>query len=147
MISRGFSLILFLITVFFSLNSAHASSRVCIKGVCVNVEVVSQTDDMQRGLQGRNGLVKDQGMLFVFQKDDFQSFWMKDMKFPIDMIWFDSQYHIVSIAPSCPACVKDPCEVYTPTQKASYVLEVSSGLALKHQFKVGDVVELKGVEL
>ena len=124
---------------------AQADPSVCAKDICVKVDVVSQLKDMQRGLQGAKSLAKNHGMLFVFDSDNFQPFWMKDMKFAIDMIWIDSQYRIVTIASSCPACVQEPCKIYVPSQKARYVLEVSSGFALRHHFKLGDVLTFKGI--
>jgi uncharacterized membrane protein (UPF0127 family) len=121
------------------------ASSVCLKDVCVNVDVVSTPQDLQKGLQGKAGLAENQGMLFVFDEDTFEHFWMKDMKFAIDMIWIDSQKRIVTIEPSRPPCLSEPCEIYSPSNPARYVLEVSSGFALKHQLKPGDVFEFKDI--
>jgi len=121
----------------------EASSSVCVKNVCVDVEVVSTFEDMQRGLQGRESLGDNHGMLFVFKNDDILQFWMKDMKIAIDMIWLDSSDHIVYMAPSVKPCVENPCEVYAPAVKARYVLEIPSGYALKHGFNIGDRFEFK----
>ena len=127
-------------------NIAQASS-VCAQETCVNVEVVSTMEGMRRGLQGREALAENQGMLFAFDNDDFQKFWMKDMKFAIDMIWIDNQRRIVSIASARPPCMQETCEVYSPSQKARYVLEVPAGFALAHQFKEGVVFEFKEVKI
>ena len=123
---------------------AYAGS-VCVKDVCVHVEVVSKTEDMQRGLQGRDGLLDHEGMLFIFNTDDLQKFWMKDMKFAIDMIWMDRQGTIVTIVPSCPPCVQEPCKIYAPSKQARYVLEVPSGFALNYQLKQGDIFRFRGI--
>ena len=122
-------------------GSPRRTSSVCVKDVCITVEVVSKLKDMQRGLQGRDNLADHHGMLFVFDTDDFHNFWMKDMTFAIDMIWIDNQYHIAAIAPSRPPCIQDPCQVYTPSQKTRYVLEVPEGFAFQHQLKTGDVLK------
>ncbi len=132
----------FLFILFFGVISSQASS-VCIKNGCVNVDVVSEPKELQRGLQGRENLTYNQGMLFVFKTDDFQRFWMKDMKFAIDMIWIDNQRRIVTIAPSRPPCKEDPCEVYSSSKQARYVLEVASGYSRKHHLKEGDVVRIR----
>lgn len=123
------------------------AASVCAKKVCVDVEVVIKDEDLRRGLQGREGLEDHHGMLFVFKNDGLQSFWMKDMKFAIDMIWIDAKRRIVTIAPSRFPCIKEPCEVYAPTASARYVLEVSSGYALKHHFKEGDGLLFKNINL
>lgn len=123
---------------------AHAA-WVCKKDVCVQVEVVSKDEDLRRGLQGRDVLADRQGMLFVFKSDGFYRFWMKDMKFPLDMIWIDRQHHIVTIAPSRLPCDQDPCPVYEPSTKARYCLEVPDGFALKNQLQTGDLLEFKDI--
>ncbi len=129
----------------FPVTKAQASASVCVKDVCVSVEVVSQPEAMQRGLQGRDSLADNHGMLFVFKDDDFQRFWMKDMKFAIDIVWIDDQHRIVTIAASRPPCESGPCEVYSPSKKARYVLEVPSGFMRKNKLKEGNVFEFKGI--
>jgi uncharacterized membrane protein (UPF0127 family) len=79
-----------------------------------------------------------QGMLFVFAKDGTYSFWMKDMRFSIDIVWLDAAGRIVfaaeDVAPqSYPAII-------TPRTKARYVLEVSAGYMRAHGISVGDTV-------
>lgn len=121
------------------------AASVCKKDICVQVDVVSRNKDRQRGLQGRSGLADSHGMLFVFNRDGFYRFWMKDMKFPVDMIWIDRQYRIVTIAPSRSPCRQDPCPVYEPLTPARYVLELPDRFALKNQWKIGDVLEFNGI--
>ena len=127
-------------------NASHAQGAlVCKDKICVAVEVVSSLEDMKRGLQGREGLKPNHGMLFNFDYEDYQRFWMKDMKFSIDIIWIDSQKKIVTIAPSKAACTQDPCEVYSSTLKAKYVLEVPAGFTKKHKFRQGDQLVFQGI--
>jgi len=111
----------------------------------VTVEVVSKDADLARGLMYRTGLDQDKGMLFVFSKDDIYEFWMKNMRFDLDMLWLSLDGHIVFIGQDIPACAKDPCPVYTPDQKSRYVLEINSGYAVAHHWKVGDKLDLKGL--
>ena len=120
-------------------------AQVCTMDVCVNVEVVSGKKDMERGLQGRQGLGHNRGMLFVFDHDDRYRFWMKDMKFPIDIIWLDRQDRIVAVVENVPPCAADPCPVYMPPAKARYVLEVSAGFSRAHDLKPGGRVIVKGI--
>ncbi len=111
--------------------------------VCVNVEVVSGKKDMERGLQGKQGLGPNKGMLFIFDHDDRYRFWMKDMKFPIDIIWLDRQDRIVAIGENVPPCAADPCPVYVPPVNARYVLEVSAGFSRTHGLKPGVHVRIR----
>ncbi len=132
-----------MVLVFFSQN-IYASS-VCSEKTCLEVEVVSKEEDLMRGLQGRNGLGENKGMFFVFDHEDIYRFWMKDMKFSIDILWLDSKGKIINVASACPPCLQEPCEVYAPLDKARYVLEVASGYALTHDFKKGDTLQLKDI--
>jgi uncharacterized membrane protein (UPF0127 family) len=142
----------FLLTAFLFMSAAFSFaasvplSLVCIKNACVHVDVVSKPEDMQRGLQGREGLKETQGMLFIFKDDDIHRFWMKDMKFSIDIIWMNNQLQIVTIVPSCPACTAEPCAIYSPSAKSRFVLEVPAGFSAKHQLKQGDIFAFKGMK-
>jgi len=112
-----------------------------IGGKIFKTEVVSNDWDMNRGLSGRAGLKNNAGMLFVFSKADFQIFWMKDMKFPIDIIWIN-EGKIVDIQEKAPVPITQYIESYRPSEIAKYVLEINGGLVEKYGFKIGDRVEL-----
>ncbi|HET9946925.1 MAG TPA: DUF192 domain-containing protein, partial [Patescibacteria group bacterium] len=89
----------------------------------------------------RKSLADNEGMYFVFNKADFYGFWMKNMKFPIDIIYINNK-HIVTIFQNVQN-PKNPTEqltVYTPTQAADGVLEVKAGIAEKYHFQVGDSI-------
>ena len=133
---------------FFSFSPSHADTippQVCHLDDCVSLEVVSKQDDMERGLMYRTSLGQDKGMLFVFPKDDKDSFWMKNMHFNLDIVWISSDEHIVYIGQNIPACTADPCPVYTPDQNARFVLELNSGYTALHHWKVGDLLQLKSI--
>jgi uncharacterized membrane protein (UPF0127 family) len=66
---------------------------------------------------------------------------MKDMKFPIDIIWVDSNKKIVHIEDNLQPCLfLLPCPSYTPTADSLYVLEVVSNFTNKHDIRIGDKV-------
>ncbi len=102
---------------------------------------IADTDALrEKGLSGRNTLKEGTGMLFVFETADRYGIWMKDMKFPIDIIWIDEAMHIVSIetkvAPSTyPA-------VFKPTVASTYVLELPSGFSSAHNLMVGGKIRI-----
>ena len=140
------NLIFCFIFLVFGPNPVWAKTpSVCHLDNCVGVEVVSKTEDMQRGLMYRKGLEKDKGMFFVFTYDDRPRFWMKNMSFNLDMVWISQAGRIVFISPNIPACKTDPCPVYAPNQPCRYVLELSDGYAALHNWKVGDNLRLDGV--
>jgi uncharacterized protein len=78
----------------------------------------------------RDSLPEYSGMIFVFDHPDLYSFRMKNTLIPLDMLRIDSGMNIIYIAEALP-CTIDPCTVYTPSKKASYVLEINYGLSKK----------------
>lgn len=74
-------------------------------------------------------------MLFVFEKADYHSFWMKDMKFAIDIIWIDEDKKITDITHN--ATPGTYPEIFKPSLPAKYVLEVMSGWIEKNNIEIG----------
>ena len=95
-----------------------------------------------RGLQARQYLGKDRGMLFIFQKSKKHSFWMRDIFIALDIVWIDSNKRIVTIMPNITPCETEQCPVYIPSKDALYVLEVNSGVTIELGLKVGDHASL-----
>jgi len=65
-----------------------------IAGQNIKVDLALTPETQEKGLSGRSGLKDDEGMLFVFEKPDKYSFWMKDMNFPIDIIWMGEDMRV-----------------------------------------------------
>ena len=132
----GFSLVIFSFFLYQSL-STDPPARICFNQSCVLVEIPGGREEMSRGLMYRESMDYDDGMLFVFEEEGIHSFWMKNMKFSIDMIWMDSEGRVVHIERSVPPCMKEPCMVYCPEKKARYVLEVVGNYTLRENITVG----------
>lgn len=90
------------------------------------VEVAATMAERNRGLSGRASLDGGTGMLFVFPKPDLHGFWMKDMHFPIDLVWIGPDRTVLGLSHLAP-CERDPCPIYSPPSPVAYVLEVNSG--------------------
>jgi hypothetical protein len=116
----------------------RASNRISIDGVVLTVDLATTPAEQQQGLSGRDSMAPDHGMLFVFQSEDFWSFWMIKMKFSLDIIWFDSSRQAVFFEQNLPPCGPTVCQVFTPPVKAMYVLEVNAGFIAAHQISLGD---------
>lgn len=135
-------LIAFGVFIFYQFSRAGIpTSKATIGEHTFLVSVARTPEELQKGLSGRNSLPTDQGMLFVFEKANNYAFWMKDMKFPLDIIFINND-RIVSITKNA-----DPAKegtnnppVYTPPQPANRVLEINGGLSDEYGFKVGDQV-------
>jgi uncharacterized protein len=117
-----------------------AKARVCIKGACVNADISDTDESRARGLMFRESLSDDEGMIFIFPQPGRYSFWMMNMRIPIDIIWIDAKSRIVDITASAAPCA-NTCETITPRSDARSVLEVKAGFAGKHAIVIGDPVE------
>ena len=106
-------------------------------GKVLQVEVMVKDEDRAMGLMFRPSLPLDRGMLFVFESTEFHGFWMKNCKFPIDMVWLDDDRKIVHVSETVPPCKGDPCPTYSPLRKARYVVELNAGQARREKAAVG----------
>lgn len=97
------------------------------KIVKVNVELANTEEKRRLGLSFRQYLGDYDGMLFVFDNDVSNSFWMKDMKIPLDIIFVDSNYFIVDIKEAQAPCSDSYCPSIYSSAPFRYVLEVNSG--------------------
>lgn len=107
-------------------------------GFSVTAELAVSDEERQQGLMFRERISENQGMLFIFEEEAVHSFWMKNMRFPIDILWLDRERRIVHIEARVPPCPDDPCPSYTPDSAAAFVLELQSGAAEKHGLKLFD---------
>lgn len=105
------------------------------------VEVARTAKIRAQGLSGRDRLPRD-GMLFVMDSPGRHGFWMKDMKFPIDIIWLRAG-RIADIARSVqpPASPSESPEVYYPRSDADAVLELRAGFSADHHLQINDLVK------
>ncbi len=98
---------------------------------------------MEKGLSGRNSLKDTQGMLFDFTKLENKqpAFWMKDMKFSLDILWIQNNA-VVGITKNIPAPKnsKDVLPSYYAPGDIDYVIEVNAGWSDAHNIKTGDSV-------
>lgn len=113
--------------------------EVCISDLCIQAEVAATEKTREKGLMFRKSMPEDKGMLFVFEKEDFHNFWMKNTRFPLDIVWIDSNKKIVDIYEYALPC-KDVCKTIAPQAEAHFVLEVNAGFTKKHGIKIGDAL-------
>ncbi|MCD4811798.1 DUF192 domain-containing protein [bacterium] len=103
----------------------------------VNVEVVDTESSRAEGLSFRRYLGDYDGMLFVFEEDVKNPFWMKDMLIPIDIIFVDSQSYIVDIKADEQPCDSTYCSQIYSKSFYRYVLEVNAGFCQENEIEVG----------
>ncbi len=91
------------------------------------------------GLGKRVDLRPDQGMVFTYEEPGRRCFWMKDMGFPIDIIWLDSDQRVVSIRSEVRP--ETYPETFCPANAAQYVVELYPGVAVTAGLKAGDKLD------
>jgi uncharacterized membrane protein (UPF0127 family) len=106
-------------------------------GRVIDVEVMISDQDRALGVMFRPSMPADHGVLLVFRGSGFHSIWMKNCRFPIDVIWLDEERRVVHVAENVPPCKADPCPSYEPLRRATYVLEVNAGQAREDEATVG----------
>jgi uncharacterized membrane protein (UPF0127 family) len=109
-----------------------------IGNTTIVVETANTYTARINGLSGREGLDERAGMIFEFMDEDYHEFWMKDMKFPIDIIWLDKDFKVVDIKRD--ARPESYPESFSPKEKSKYVIEVVSGFADRHEVSIGQKV-------
>jgi len=113
--------------------------KVCFKNVCIKAEIADSESEQIRGLMFRKSLLPGSGMLFVFDRQEQHNFWMKNMRFPLDMIWIDSKSRVVDITKNALPC-QEICETIVPKGESKYVLEVNAGFAQENRIVAQDEV-------
>ena len=114
-------------------------SKLTIGNKTILVAVAKTEATRAHGLSGRQNLPENSGMLFVFDQPDFYYFWMKEMNFPLDIIWLDKNKNIVDITANL-ATSTYPNTV-TSRLPAQYILELNAGWAEQNRLKIGDLVK------
>ena len=95
----------------------------------------------------RQSLGENEGMLFIFENEAKHSFWMKNTKIALDIVWIGTDGKIVFIAKNVSPCAGDPCPSYAPPSSAKYVLEVAAGQMEKSNARVGDMASVVDLNL
>ncbi|HVV68078.1 MAG TPA: DUF192 domain-containing protein [Gammaproteobacteria bacterium] len=139
--------IIFLTSFFIIATYANAKSNplplgtVKINSIVYQVEVADNDATRMQGLSGRSALGKNKGMYFVFPYAKTLSFWMRDMQFPLDIVWIKDQVVIGisrNIPPPAPGTLLQDLAHYISPQPADRVLELNANAASTIQ--IGDTV-------
>jgi uncharacterized membrane protein (UPF0127 family) len=99
------------------------------------VDIADNECKLSLGLSGKDSQL-DTGMYFIFNKEGNYGFWMKDMNFPLDIVWINSKNLVVGIENSLATSTYP--KAYGQKYFAQYVLEVPAGFCKKNNIKVGD---------
>ena len=135
--------VIFLLIFLVILTSCSKQSVVLIDNgagnIIVNVEIADDAAGRSQGLMFREFLDDKNGMFFVFDDEDFHSFWMKNTLIPLDIIFISEDFEIVDVIYAEP-CKEDNCESFKPVKAAKYVLEVNGNFTIKNNIEIGDKI-------
>lgn len=127
---------------------SDATPTVTIGGASFTVDLADTPEKRFQGLSGREILEEGTGMLFVFQEERQHTFWMKDMRFPLDMIWITAECTIADIIADVPNPPPDQkngaLPTYSPSAPGTFVLELNAGVAAASGLQTGDQMTLGG---
>jgi uncharacterized membrane protein (UPF0127 family) len=118
----------------------------------VFAEVVSTPEARRQGLGGRDSMPADEGMLFVYPKDEMRNYWMKDCRFALDIAFIGRDRRILNVAtlPPPSGAETEPIPFALSSGPAGFVLETNAGWLAAHGVRAGDEVDLaaalEGVE-
>lgn len=114
-------------------------------GATIHAEIADTTEKRAKGLMYRDSLAKDRGMLFTFAEPQLWTFWMKNTRIPLDIIWMDGKKRIVHIERNVPTCSRtdDGCPQYQPNDNAMYVLELAAGVADALKLQRGSILKFQ----
>jgi uncharacterized membrane protein (UPF0127 family) len=111
-----------------------------IGDIPIKVEIVESDEERAQGLSNREKLEDSEGMLFVFPESGYHPFWMKDMLFPIDIIWIDENLEVIAIDKNIRPNTYP--QTFRPPRPAKYVLETNVHFSDTYSLREGLSVRL-----
>lgn len=114
-------------------------------GAIIHAELADTPQKRAEGLMYRTHLGADRGMLFTFLQAQAWTFWMKNTKIPLDIIWMNEKKQVIHIEPNVPICTRtdDSCPQYRPNDEALYVLELAGGRAESLKLQRGSKLQFR----
>ncbi len=120
-------------------NSKEAGKTVKINDREIKVEIADTPESQYKGLSFKENLCVDCGMLFKFSEKSEKTFVMRNMNFPLDIIFIDDE-KIVKIEKNLKPEGENPKNFYNSSAPVDYVLEVNAGYVDSHNIKIGDKI-------
>ncbi len=116
-------------------------TNVVIGGRKFSLEIANTPTKREKGLSDRNLIGSRQGMLFVFDKPSYQCFWMKNMRFNLDILWLDNANKLSYVQHNLsPASYPTN---FCPGSPGLYVIEVNGGTTERLNLHIGDTIKLE----
>lgn len=130
------------------LPDGREQAIILVGDTSVQVDLAIEPDEQTLGLGYRNGLDEDTGMLFVGTAPRSRTFWMKGMRFCLDIIWIEDGQIVgaaENVCPDPPGTPDPERETYSSGIPVSHVLEMPAGWLDAHGYGLGTPVDLGDV--
>jgi len=134
--------LLYLLVLIACTACASGGPSVELGGKTFSVEIADTREKQALGLMFRDSMPSDEGMIFIFPNESPRSFWMKNTRIPLDIMYFDKELKMVSISANTPPCRVTRCPSYPSSGPAMYVLELNAGVASELGVGPGDRLTL-----
>ena len=128
-------------------NGTTTRSYVEFEGHRYFVEIADDDQSRARGLMFVDEMEADRGMFFIFRREAPRSFWMRNTRIPLDIIYLDSGLNVVSISADTPPCRTRQCPSYPSEGPAQFVLELNAGQAEAIGLDSGDQIQVGNIAL
>jgi len=115
----------------------QSKTTVRLGDAVLNARIAKTRDERTKGLSGTDKLAVDEALLMVYDDESQWSIWMKDMNYPLDIVWLDAHKKVVHIVKNAPP--DSYPQTFVPKNNAKYILEMNSGLVEEKSIRVGDV--------
>ncbi len=146
---RALIFLLVVLTVMFLFASPTVEEQLpttpaaCAGDICYALEIARSAIEQRRGLSGRDTLAEDAGMLFIVDPPVPIAIWMKNMRFPLDVLWLDADGRVNHFETHRSPCTAQACPTFTPPGPASFVLELNAGEIDRRGIEIGTRFEIK----
>jgi len=128
-------------------NGNTGRSFVEFEGHRFFVEIADDDQSRARGLMFVDEMDANRGMFFIFRREAPRSFWMRNTRIPLDIIYLDSGLNVVSISADTPPCRTRQCPSYPSEGPAQFVLELNAGQAEAIGLDPGDQIQVGNIDL
>lgn len=119
---------------------------VSVNGHSFELLIAKSETDKEIGLSKYNDLDQGKGMIFIFDKPAYYRFWMKSMKFPIDIIFIRDDKISKIVKDAKPPEGTNSLTIYVPNEPINKVLEINAGLSEKYGFKEGQLIKISNLK-
>lgn len=139
--------------IYFSFNYANNNAQAnyefmvetSVNNQTLFLEVAASPEEHQLGLSNRASICSNCGMLFLFEEVAEQSFVMRDMKFPLDILFIDENDVIVKVYENLEPEGANPQNIYHSVKPVIKVLELNAGMSQKLGLREGDAADFLNI--